>query len=74
MENKIIDQLAELRKKVDSLPTKDNLKTFEKEVEKNLDKHSDILKRLDQDRVETLKLLKRIEADIENVKRHLHLA
>ncbi len=62
-----------LETKVDNLETKvDNMVTRD-EFNTTMDEVLTIVRRLDQERVFTIEWVRRIEADVERVKHHLHL-
>lgn len=73
-EDKIIQKLIEMDKKMDGLSTKKELGEFRAEVLDIFDKQGVILQRLDQERLFTIEWVKRIEADITKIKQHLQLA
>ena len=74
MEDKIIQKLVELDAKLDSMATADDLQAFQDEVRTNFDHQGEILKRLDQERLFTVEHVRRIEVDVEMLKRRLHVA
>lgn len=72
-EEKILDKLIEhgerlekIEDRLETMPTKDEL--FSK-----LDSMVTILQRLDQERVFTTEWIRRIETDVEKIKRELHI-
>ncbi len=73
-ENKIIQKLVEIEEKLGHLATQKSLDQFKQETSQNFDNQGVILQRLDQERVFMLERVKRIEADVERLKLHLHLA
>ncbi len=73
MQDKIIEKLVEMKEQMKSLATKDDLQILEHRVIQMFDNQSEILKRLDQERFFTSEHIRRIEADVEMLKRHLHL-
>lgn len=74
MQDKIIEKLVEIDSKLDSVVTSRQFGEFQDEVRTNFDHQSEILRRLDQERLFTVEHIRRIEADVEVLKRHLHLA
>lgn len=74
MQDKIIQKLVEMDSKLDSMVTSGRFGEFQDEVRTNFDNQSQILRRLDQERFFTSEHIRRIEADVEMLKRHLHLA
>lgn len=74
MQDKIIQKLVEMDSKLDSMVTSRIFGEFQDEVRTNFDNQSQILRRLDQERLFTTEHIRRIEADVEMLKRHLHLA
>ena len=73
-EDKIIQKLVEIDQKLDTFATKLELADFKDQMMTQLDKHSVILDRLDQERVFTIDRVKRIEDDVEKIKLELKLA
>ena len=75
MQDKIIDSLVEVKGQIGSLVTKvDDLQASEHRIVQMLDNQAVILQRLDQERFFTSEHIRRIETDVEMLKRHLHLA
>lgn len=74
MQDKIIDSLVEMKEQMKSLATKIDVQESEQRVMQVLDNQAVILQRLDQERFFTSEHIRRIEADVEMLKRHLHLA
>lgn len=73
-QDKIINSLVEMKDQMNSLVTKvDDLQASEQRIVQMLDNQAVILKRLDQERFFTSEHIRRIEADVEMLKRHLHL-
>lgn len=69
----IESRLETLETKVDRLGVKvDNMVTRE-EFNTTMDEVLTIVRRLDQERVFTMEWVRRIEADVDRVKKHLHL-
>lgn len=73
MQDKIIEKLVEMKERIESLVTKVDFQIFEHRVTQLLNDRSVILERLDQERFFTSEHIRRIEADVEMPKRHLHL-
>ena len=73
-EEKIIQKLVEIDVKIDALATNERVNTLEERMAKNHDDQLVILQRLDQERIFTLERIKRIEADVEQLKLQLQIA
>lgn len=73
-EDKIIQKLIEMDKKMDGLATNERIDKLEGRILDILDKQGVILQRLDQERLFTIEWIKRIEADVTKIKQHLQLA
>ena len=73
MQDKIIETLVEIKSELKTLASKDDLKTLRNDMIQKLDDQAVILQRLDQERFFTSEHIRRIEADVEMLKRHLHL-
>lgn len=74
MQDKIIDALVEIKSGMKTLASKDDLQALRSDMIQMFDDQSVILRRLDQERFFTSEHIRRIEADVEMLKRHLHLA
>ena len=74
MQDKIIDTLVEIKTGLKTLASKDDLQALRSDMIQMFDDQSVILRRLDQERFFTSEHIRRIEADVEMLKRHLHLA
>lgn len=75
MQDKIIDSLVEMKGQMGSLVVSvKDLQDSQQRVMQMLDNQAVILKRLDQERFFTSEHIRRIEADVEMLKKHLHLA
>ncbi|MCL5666426.1 MAG: hypothetical protein M1383_01505 [Patescibacteria group bacterium] len=73
-ENKVLqkliehdEQLADIKER---MATKDDIR----EIRQVMDKAMTILERLDQERVFTVEWIRRIEGDVDKIKRQLHIA
>lgn len=74
-QDKIIEKLVEMDQKLNSLEDiKEDLRSFKEETAVNFDHQGAILRRLDQERLFTMEHIKRIEAEVDRIKAHLHLA
>jgi len=74
MEDKIINKLVEMDAKLDQMSTKSELLILREEMNLHFDQQEQILQRLDQERLFTLERIKRIEADVEQMKTILQIA
>lgn len=73
-EDKIIQKLLDIEEKIGYLATNERVDKFEARVLDILDKQTVILQHLDQEHLFTLERIKRIEEDVDRLKKHLHLA
>ncbi|TAL50838.1 hypothetical protein EPN81_01620 [Patescibacteria group bacterium] len=74
MEDKIIEKLVEMDRKIEDIRSEMATKADFNELKTVLDNQGQILQRLDQERIFTLERIKRIEADVEKMKIVLHIA
>lgn len=74
MQDKIIDTLVEIKSELKTLASKDDLQVLRSDMIQMFDDQSVILRRLDQERFFTSEHIRRIEADVQMLKKHLHLA
>lgn len=72
-EDKIIQKLLDIEEKISHLASNERIDKFEAHVLDILDKQTIILQRLDQEHLFTLERIKRIEEDVEKLKKHLQL-
>ncbi len=73
-EDKILQKLAEHDARLDRLEEKMDQMVTKDEFNAKMDKVLTILGRLDQERIFTQEWIHRIEADVEKIKRQLHIA
>lgn len=59
---------------MDKMVTRDEFKASEDRLTSRMDEMITILQRLDQERIFTVEWIRRIESDVERVKKQLHLA
>ncbi len=74
LEDKIINKLVEMDEKIDRMQSIMATKADLEPIYDALDQQGQILQRLDQERLFTLERIKRIEADVENMKAVLKIA
>lgn len=78
-QTQIIEKLDALSGKVDKMVPRDEFReemgkmVTRDEFNTTMDEVLTIVRRLDQERIFTLEWVRRIEADVERVKKHLHL-
>ena len=72
-EDKIIETLIEMNAKFDTMQANLNSKPSREEMLSGFDQQQVVLQRLDQERLFTLERIKRIEADVANMKQVLHI-
>jgi hypothetical protein len=72
--SQVIERLDSLDTKVDRLETKVDGMVTRDEFHIAMDEVLTIVRRLDQERIFTTEWIRRIESDVDRVKKHLHLA
>jgi hypothetical protein len=67
-EDKIIQKLIELDEKVDKLPSQEYVDARFDDVMTTLEAHTQMLERLDRERLFTIERVKRVEDDVQELK------
>lgn len=73
-EDKILQKLVEHDERLDRIEQSMATKADIRDLHTVMDRALNILDRLDQERLFTVEWVKRIENDVEKIKKHLHLA